>query len=88
MTSEERELQIKSYVRREASCGLEGSFMAMEKSEKDVSFHFNMYGIEESGNEVLFTKDHIIPKSKGGSNQLSNYQTMCVNCNQNKRDNL
>lgn len=61
-------------------CGLEGSMMAMEKSEKDVSYHFNMYGFDGI-NEILFTKDHIIPESKGGKNHVSNYQTMCVICN-------
>ena len=32
------------------------------------------------------TKDHIIPKSKGGKNELSNYQTMCTYCNNEKAD--
>lgn len=41
--------------------------------------------IDENGKEVLMTKDHIIPKSKGGANDISNYQTMCKRCNEAKR---
>jgi hypothetical protein len=69
-------------------CGLEGSIMAMEKTEGDVSYHFNMYGFDSEGKEVLFTKDHIIPKSKCGKNHISNYQTMCIKCNEAKSDKL
>ena len=45
-----------------------------------------MYGVK-NGEEVLFTKDHIIPKSKGGKNHISNYQTMCEPCNSEKGNN-
>jgi hypothetical protein len=64
-------------------CGLEGKFFAIEKNYKDPypNYHLNLYGYDEKGKEVLITKDHIIPKSKGGKNHLSNYQTMCINCN-------
>ncbi len=62
-------------------CGLKGSFFAKEKAERDESFHLNLYGIDENGKEILMTKDHIIPKSKGGRNTLSNYQCMCAICN-------
>ena len=47
-------------------------------------FHFNLYGIRDNGKEVLMTKDHIMPKSRGGKNILSNYQTMCTKCNTKK----
>lgn len=30
------------------------------------------------------TIDHILPKSKGGPNELSNYQMLCTVCNRNK----
>jgi hypothetical protein len=42
--------------------------------------HFNFFS--EDG--VLFTKDHIVPVSKGGKNHLGNLQTMCQQCNERK----
>lgn len=62
-------------------CGIEGRYFAKERGDKDVSYHLNLYAINDAGQEVLMTKDHIIPKSKGGKNDISNYQPMCVICN-------
>lgn len=61
-------------------CGIVGNKVYLEKSPNDVSPHFNLYG--ERGNQlVLLTKDHIKPKSLGGKDKHSNYQTMCSVCN-------
>ena len=65
-------------------CGIEGKFFAKERSPGDGHYHLNLYAIDENGREILMTKDHIIPKSKGGPNTLSNYQPMCVICNKRK----
>ena len=65
-------------------CGIEGKYFAKEKHFKDRSYHLNLYAIDDNGNEVLMTKDHIIPQSKGGSDDISNYQTMCEPCNKAK----
>lgn len=65
-------------------CVIEGKYFAKEKHFKDRSYHLNLYAIDDNGNEVLMTKDHIIPQSKGGSDDISNYQTMCEPCNKAK----
>lgn len=62
------------------SCGIKGEYFAKEKTKGDKRYHLNLYAIDDNG-EVLMTKDHIIPYSKGGPNKLSNYQTMCIKCN-------
>ena len=71
-------------------CGLEGFYFAKERHyyQEGSSFHLNLYGLDEKGIEVLLTKDHIIPKSKGGKNYYVNYQTMCQRCNESKADEM
>jgi len=65
-------------------CGLKGEFFAKEKNhESEGRPHLNLYAVKD-GEEILMTKDHIHPKSKGGDNHLDNYQTMCLPCNEEK----
>ena len=66
-------------------CGLEATHYRLERQIGAKNYHFNLYAIK-NGEEVLFTKDHILPASKGGKNTLDNYQTMCQFCNQEKAD--
>ena len=44
--------------------------------------------IDDNGEEILMTKDHILPRSKGGIDDISNYQTMCKLCNEAKGNKL
>lgn len=69
-------------------CGIEGKYFGKDKHFSDKRYHLNLYAIDKDGNEVLMTKDHIIPSSKGGINDISNYQTMCVRCNIAKGGNI
>ena len=68
------------------ACGIEGKFFAKEKGHGSSQdrYHLNLYAINENDEEVLMTKDHIIPKSLGGKNTLDNLQPMCQFCNSRK----
>ena len=63
-----------------AACGLVGCKMILEQHPSDKSPHFNLYA-EEDGKLVMMTKDHVQPKAFGGEDRHSNYQTMCIICN-------
>ena len=72
------------------SCGITGSYFAKEQSHHNNinprSWHSNLYASNDQGHEILMTKDHVIPKSKGGLDTLDNLQTMCYKCNTRKGD--
>ena len=58
------------------SCGLEATQLAVGK-EKNGSLHVDVY----TDDFYPLTVDHIIPKSKGGSDELVNLDPMCARCN-------
>lgn len=71
-----------------AICGIEGTVLRLELFDNpDARYkaHYNLYAIRH-GVYILITKDHIKPKSKGGSDHISNLQTMCQPCNARKKD--
>ena len=68
-------------------CGITGTFFALEKNYCNADHkraHFNLYGFNESGDEVMLTKDHILPKAHGGKDHIDNYQVLCTKCNTKK----
>ena len=66
-------------------CGCVGTHYASERHVDSQHYHFNLYA-QIDGKFRLMTKDHIVPRSKGGRNSLDNYQTMCIKCNMAKGD--
>ena len=67
-------------------CGIEGQYFVIEQGDGGNPY-FNLYALK-NGKEVSMTKDHIIPRSKGGKDIMSNFQTMCITCNQEKGNKL
>ncbi len=66
-------------------CGIEGKYFALEAAKNgEAEVHLNLYGIDGDGDEVLLTRDHIIPKSKGGKDACYNIQVLCLPCNKAK----
>jgi 5-methylcytosine-specific restriction endonuclease McrA len=66
-------------------CGKEGTHFTLDPSADNPDrSHFNL----RADDGTLMTRDHIIPKSKGGREHISNMQTMCVDCNKAKGNHM
>jgi hypothetical protein len=67
------------------ACGLKAQYFAVESFTGSIlpSTHVNLYGTVKEV-EVLFTQDHVLPKSRGGKDNLNNSQVMCQPCNSRK----
>ena len=62
-------------------CGVKAAFFAMERHAIDENYHLNLWAIRENGQQVLMTHDHILARSLGGADSITNTQTMCMDCN-------
>lgn len=65
------------------NCQLEATQLILGR-DNGGGLHLDVY----DDNFYPLTIDHIIPKSKGGSNELSNLDPMCAKCNFNKGNQL
>jgi hypothetical protein len=75
-----------------ACCGVKATDCSLDldaqqtKDTGKAKYHVNFYartGEHEKDQQhmIIFTKDHVIARSKGGSEEEGNYQTLCFNCN-------
>lgn len=68
-------------------CGLEAAYFAIERNASEAqrnpgtNYHLNLWGIDQEGEEVLFTHDHTLARALGGKDDRSNTKTMCTKCN-------
>ena len=73
------------------NCGIVGNVMRLEYNDTDKNrtpdrAHFNLYCVREGQEDVMMTKDHILPKSKGGKDNLDNLRNYCSPCNWERGD--
>ena len=71
------------------ACDLVATHFWLERNGREL--HFNLYAENRTPGakyDILFTKDHIMPKSLGGTNELENLQLMCCQCNHKKQDRI
>src|SRR5574338_14696 len=73
------------------ACGKVGVFWMLQSHgplSKKNAFrpHLNLFAVDEKNVLTLMTQDHILPKSRGGTNHKNNLQTMCTHCNNDKGD--
>lgn len=67
-------------------CGLTGTHTVLWKDHPEAKgIHADLVCYTDDG-MVMMTIDHIIPKSKGGTDSLDNFQPMCYPCNHAKAD--
>jgi len=75
-----------------ACCGIHATNCSLDldaqstKEAGELRYHINFYATtgvkgQEHQHMILFTRDHILPKFKGGDDSEENSQTLCFNCN-------
>lgn len=63
-----------------ACCGRQATHFKLTFTAQTPHPHFNLF----DDDDMMFTHDHIMPRSKGGKDAICNTQTMCSECNHKK----
>jgi 5-methylcytosine-specific restriction enzyme A len=59
--------------------------ISFPKEVREYVFQRDNHQCQSCGRSSKLTIDHIIPLAKGGSNDISNLQTLCTSCNSQKK---
>lgn len=75
---------IHRQIRRARIQNVGGSFTNGEWANLKAQYNYTCPHCERSEPQIKLTIDHIIPVSKGGSNNIENIQPLCGSCNSKK----
>jgi 5-methylcytosine-specific restriction enzyme A len=59
--------------------------ISFPKEVREYVFQRDNHQCQSCGRSTKLAIDHIIPLAKGGSNDISNLQTLCTSCNSQKK---
>lgn len=75
-------------TRRARKMAAAGSFTLAEWEALKADHGHRCAMCRRPESEAALTRDHIIPLSKGGSDEISNIQPLCRSCNSKKKDRI
>ena len=71
-------------IRKSRKRGASGSFTLGEWETLKAQYNWTCPSCKRSEPKIKLTQDHIIPISRGGSNNVENIQPLCGSCNSRK----
>lgn len=74
----------KCYICAKEATHFSADLFSNRPSNQRQIAHMNMWGVDEDGEELLFTHDHVLARSLGGGDHLGNTKTCCTKCNNQK----